>query len=67
MNCGNSISKRTAYHHVNTIFRDLTSLRTFREHGYQTLVIWEKELKDLKRLKNKILKFYREENKHEIK
>jgi hypothetical protein len=29
----------------------------FKEYGYNTLVVWEKELKDLERLKSKVLEF----------
>ncbi|RLF26316.1 MAG: hypothetical protein DRN05_07220 [Thermoplasmata archaeon] len=31
----------------------------FRRYGYKTLVIWEEELNDLPKLKNKLFRFHR--------
>ena len=33
-------------------------IKYFKKYGYKTLIIWEKELKDLKIIKNKILEFH---------
>ena len=38
----------------------------FAEHGYDTLVIWDKELKDIDRVKFRINKFQRKENPYSI-
>lgn len=37
--------------------RDVRRLKTYKKYGYKVLVIWEKELKNLQKLKQKILKF----------
>jgi hypothetical protein len=34
----------------------------FKNNGYDTLIIWEHELKDLNKLKQKIMEFNYEEN-----
>lgn len=41
---------------------DLNRINLFRKYGYNTLIIWGKELKDLEYLKNKILTFSNEVN-----
>lgn len=40
--------------------RDEQRLKIYAKYGYKTLIIWEHELKDLTKLKNKILKFNKE-------
>lgn len=37
--------------------RDKRRIITYKKHGYKTLVIWEHELKDLNKVKNKIQEF----------
>ena len=37
--------------------RDIGRLKEYKKAGYKTLIIWEHELKDLNKLKNKILEF----------
>lgn len=37
--------------------RDKKRLRTYSKYGYKTLVIWEHELRDLEKIKNKIKEF----------
>jgi len=37
--------------------RDKLRLKTYKKYGYKTLIIWEHELKDLSKLKLKILRF----------
>lgn len=37
--------------------RDKIRLKTYKKYGYKTLIIWEHELKDLDKVKGKILKF----------
>lgn len=37
--------------------RDKNRLKTYKKYGYKTLIIWEKELKDLEKLSNKIITF----------
>lgn len=39
------------------IKRDKRRLVVYKKYGYSTLIIWERELKDLNKLKKKILKF----------
>ena len=39
------------------IKRDKRRIKTYRKYGYKTLIIWQKELKNKKILKNRILKF----------
>jgi hypothetical protein len=34
-----------------------TVIKTYKKYGYQTLVVWEKELKDIPRLKSKLYLF----------
>ena len=43
--------------HRNTQKRDNFRINVFKKYGYQTLIIWEHELKDLNKLKRKILSF----------
>ncbi len=40
--------------------RDKRRLIAYNEQGYKTLIIWEKELKDLAKVKNRILEFNNE-------
>ena len=42
------------YWHENTKEDDRNRLKTYSQYGYQTLVIWENELKNLDEIKNKI-------------
>lgn len=37
--------------------RDKKRIKTYAKYGYETLIIWEHELKNRKKLKNKILNF----------
>ena len=37
-------------------------INLFTEYGYQTLIIWEHELKDIDKLSNKLLKFNAKNN-----
>lgn len=37
--------------------RDMNRIKTYTKYGYETLIVWEKELKDLIELKEKILTF----------
>ena len=39
---------------------DVRRLKTYKKYGYKTLIIWQHELKDLNRVKNRILKFHDE-------
>jgi len=39
------------------IERDIRRIKVYKNHGYKTLIIWEKELKNLDKVKTKILKF----------
>ena len=45
------------YWHRNTQERDKNRLETYAKYGYNTLVIWEHELKDLHNVRNKILEW----------
>lgn len=45
------------YWHRNTQKKDRQRLKTYEKHGYQTLVIWELELKDLEMIISKIMEF----------
>ena len=45
------------YWHENTKEDDRNRLKTYSQYGYQTLVIWENELKNLDKIKNKISNF----------
>jgi len=39
--------------------RDAKRLGAYKKYGYQTLIIWESEFKDKKKLINKILNFHK--------
>ena len=43
------------YWHSKTQARDIRRLETFARHGYGTLIVWEKELEDLPKLKKKLI------------
>lgn len=47
------------YHHnlPKVKQRDLRRKKEYKKEGYQLLIIWQKELKNIKKVKNKILKF----------
>ncbi len=40
--------------------RDKRRIKTYKKHGYKTLIVWEHELKDTKKVKQKILNFNRQ-------
>ena len=40
--------------------RDERRLKTYKKLGYQTLIIWEHELKDLEKLRTKVMRFHYE-------
>jgi G:T-mismatch repair DNA endonuclease (very short patch repair protein) len=37
--------------------RDKKRLKIYKKYGYETLVVWEKELKDMNKLKTKLINF----------
>ena len=39
--------------------RDKRRIKTYKKYGYKTLIVWEHELKDLNRTKNRILNFHK--------
>ena len=45
------------YWHKDTQEKDKYRIDTFKKYGYDTLVIWEHELKDLEKTRNKIRSF----------
>lgn len=45
------------YWHSKTQVRDIQRIGTYKSLGYKTLVIWEYELQNIKKLKDRILKF----------
>ena len=48
------------YWHRNTQKRDKIRINTFKNYGYKTLIIWERELKSIDKVKNRILEFNKE-------
>lgn len=45
------------YWHKNTKKRDKQRIETYKNFGYKTLIVWEHELDNKDRLKEKILNF----------
>ena len=41
----------------DAIKRDKRRLIAYKKYGYKTLIIWEHELKDLNKVKEKVLEF----------
>jgi len=41
----------------NNVKRNKRRIKTYAKYGYKTLIIWEKELKNIDKVKDKILKF----------
>jgi len=38
--------------------RDKKRLKTYKKYGYDTLIVWQKELEDIDNLKNKLIQFH---------
>ena len=46
------------YWHRDTQKEDKKRIKTYQKYGYNTLVIWERELKDIDKVKNRIMEFH---------
>jgi very-short-patch-repair endonuclease len=49
------------YWHRNTQQRDKERLETYSKYGYNTLIIWEKELKNIDEIRKKIIEFQKKD------
>ena len=52
-----NLSKFDKNHLPKSKIKDAIRFAIYKRNGYKTLVIWEKELKNLNKLKKKLLKF----------